>query len=53
MQLCPRIEELDCLYPVMLISQTIPFMFIIAKVEGVQLGLNGHCVLVPADLKKI
>ena len=55
MNLCPRIEELDCLSYVecMLISQIIPFMFIVAKQKSSQDGLKGQCVLVPADLTKI
>ena len=28
-------------------------MFIVARHEGTQHGLNGQCALVPADLKKI
>ena len=55
MYLCPRIEELDCLSYVecMLISQIIPFMFIVAKQKSSQDGLKGQCVLVPTDLTKI
>ena len=55
LQLCPRIEKLDSLCPIelKLISQIIPFMFIVAKVKGAQHGLKGQCVLVPPDLKKI
>ena len=37
----------------MLISQVIPFMFIVSKTKGAQHGLKGQCVLVPTDLKKI
>ena len=37
----------------MLISQIIPFMFIVAKTKVAQLGLKGQCVLVLIDLKKI
>ena len=37
----------------MLISQIIPFMFIVAKTEGAQHGLKGQCVLEPTDLKKV
>ena len=51
-----RIEdELKDLCPLelMLISQIIPFMYIVAKHKGAQFGLKGQCVLVPADLKKI
>ena len=28
-------------------------MFIVGKAKGVQHGVNGQCVLVPSDLKKI
>ena len=54
-ELCPTFSELDRLYPIrlMLISQIIPFMFIVAKRKGAQPGLKGQCVLVPADLEKI
>ena len=37
----------------MLISQIIPFMFVTAKHTSEQCGLEGHCVLVLADLKKV
>ena len=37
----------------MLISQVIPFMFIVAKTKGAQDGLKGQCVLVPTDLEEI
>ena len=55
LELCPKLEELECLCPIelMLISQIIPFMFIVAKHKGAQHGLKGQCVLVPTDLKKI
>ena len=55
LELCPKIEELENLCPIelMLISQIIPFMFIVAKIKGAQHGLKGQCVLVPADLKKV
>ena len=54
LQLCPRIDELDSLYSIelMLISQIIPLMFIVARVKGAQHVLKGQCVLVPANLKK-
>ena len=53
--LCPKIKELEDLCPIeiMLISQIIPFMFIVARIKGAQHGLKGQCVLVPADLKKV
>ena len=53
--LCQKFDELECLCPIelMLISQIIPFMFIVAKHKGAHHGLKGQCVLVPADLKKI
>ena len=55
LELCPKIDELENLCPIelMLISQIITFMFIVAKIKGAQHGLKGQCVLVPADLKKV
>ena len=55
MKLCPKFSELDRLCPIdlMLISQIIPFKFIVAKTKGAQDGLKGQCVLVPTDLKEI
>ena len=56
LELCPTFSELDRLcFPIelMLISQIISFMFIVAKTKGVQHGLKGQCVLVPTDLEKI
>ena len=49
------VKELDdlCAIELMLISQLIPFMFILAKANGAQHGLKGQCVMVPADLSKI
>ena len=54
MDLCPEFSDLNRLCPVelMLISQIIPFMFIVAKTKGAQLELTDPCVLVPTDLKK-
>ena len=54
-ELCPIFSELDRLCPIelMLISQIIPSMFIVAKTKGTRHELKGQCVLVPADLKKI
>ena len=54
MELCPKLNEFQSLCPIdlMLISQIIPFMFIVAKTKGAQHGLKGQCVLVPTDLKK-
>ncbi len=46
-------QIIPCPIEVMLISQIIPFMFIVAKTKGAQHGLKGQCVLVPADLKKV
>ena len=50
-----KLKELDKLCPteLMLISQIIPFNFIIAKTKVTQHGLKGQYVLVPTDLKKI
>ena len=42
-----------CPIELMLISQIIPFMFIVAKTKGAQRELKGQCVLVPTDLEKI
>ena len=55
MELYPKFNEFESLCPIelMLISQIIPFMFIIAKAEGAQHGLKGQCVLAPADLKNV
>ena len=55
MELCPKFNEFESLCPIelMLISQIIPFMFIVAKAKGAQHGLKGQCVLVPTDLKKV
>ena len=55
MELCPEFSEYDRLYPVelMLISQIIPFMFVIAKTKSAHHGLKRQCGLVPADLKNI
>ena len=55
LELCPTFNELDRLCPVelMLISQIIPFVFIVAKTKGAQHGLKGHCILVSTDLEKI
>ena len=56
LELCPTFNELDrlcCPVELMLISQIISFMFIVAKTKGTQHGLKGQCVLVPTDLEKI
>ena len=55
MELSTKFNELDRLCPIelMLISQIIPFMFIVAKTKDAQHRLKRQCVLVPADLKKI
>ena len=55
MELCPKFNEFEsmCLIELMLISQILPFMFIVAKAKGAQHGLKGQCVLVPTDLKKV
>ena len=43
LELCPKIEELENLCPLelMSISSIIPFMFIVAKTKGAQHGLKG------------
>ena len=54
-KLSPKFNEFESLYPVelMLISQIILSMFIVAKAKGAQHGLKGQCVLAPTDLKKV
>ena len=46
-ELCPKFSELDrfCLIKLMLISQIMPIIFIVAKTKGAQNGLKGQCVL--------
>ena len=48
-------EELTCLNDIehALICQIMPFMSIVARHRGAQVGLKGQVVLVPADLNKI
>ena len=55
LELCTTFSELDRLCPIelMLISQIILFMLIVAKMKVAQHGLKGQCVLVPTDLEKI
>ena len=55
MELSPKFNEFESLYPIelMLISQIIPSMFIVAKAKGAQRDLKGQCVLAPIDLKKV
>ena len=55
MELSAKFNEFESLYPIelMLISQIIPSMFIVAKAKGAQRGLKGQCVLAPIDLKKV
>ena len=55
MEFCSKFSDLDGLCPtdLILISQIIPFMFIVAKMKGAQRGLKEQCVLVQTDLKKI
>ena len=45
MELCPKFSDLDRLCPMelMLISQIIPFMFIIAKTKDAQHRFKGLC----------
>ena len=54
MEHCCKFSELDRLCPIelMLISQIIPFVFIVAKTKVAQHGLKGHCVLVPKKTEK-
>ena len=53
-ELCPKFTELErlCLTELMLISQIIQFMFVVAKTKGAQNGFKGQCFLVSTDLKK-
>ena len=55
MELCPKLSELNRLCPLdlILISQIIPFVFIIAKKKRAQHGLREQCVLGPTNLEKI
>ena len=55
MELSPEFNEFESLYPIelVLISQIIPSMFIVAKAKGAQHGLKGQFVLAPVDLKKV
>ena len=55
MEPCPKFSKLDriCTIEFMLISQIIPFLFIVAKMKGAQHGLKVRCFLVPTNLKKI
>ena len=55
LQLCPKFSELQrlCHIEIMLMSQIIPFMFIVAKTKGGQHGLKGECASVPTGLKKV
>ena len=55
LELCPKLSELDrlCSIGLMLISQIIQFMLIVAKTKDAQYRLKGQCVLVPTDLEKI
>ena len=55
LELCPKLSELDrlCSIVLMLISQIIQLMLIVAKTKDAQHGLKGQCVLVPTDLEKI
>ena len=48
LELCPTFSELDRLCPIelMLISQIIPFMFVVVKTKRAQHGLKKQCVLV-------
>ena len=43
---CPKVAALDnlCALEITLISQIIPFMFIVGKAKGAQHGLKGQCV---------
>ena len=55
MEFCPKSSELHRVCPVelMLISQIIPFMFIVVETKDSQHGLKRQCLLVPTYLKKI
>ena len=56
MELCPNFNKFEglCLIELMLISQIIPFVFIVSKMKGAKHGLKGSSwSLVPTDLKKV
>ena len=54
LRLSQKYNELENLCPIeAVISKVSQFMFIVVQHEGKQHWLDGHCVLVPADLKKI
>ena len=50
---CPDVKDNQCPFEVTLVSQILRFMFIVYKTKGVQHELNGQCILVPANCKKI
>ena len=55
LELCPTFSKLDrpCPIELILISQIIPLIFIVAKTKGAPHGLKGQCVLVLTDLEKV
>ena len=52
---CPKFSGLDrfCSIELVLISQIIPFVFIVARMKDDHYGHKRQCVLVPKDLHKI
>ena len=55
MEVCPKFSELNKFYPIelMLFSQVIIIMFIVAKMKVGQHELKRQCVLEPTDLRKV
>ena len=55
MEVCLKFSELDKFYPIelMLVSQVIIIMFIVAKMKVGQHELKRQCVLEPTDLRKV
>ena len=55
LEISPKFIELDGLCPIelMSISQIISFMFIAIRTKDSQRWIEGQCVLVPRDLKKV
>ena len=54
-ELCPKFSEMDRVCPIelILISEIVPYMFIVVKTKEAQHGPKEHCILMPKDLKNI
>ena len=54
-ELCPKFSEMDRVCPIelILISEIVPYMFIVVKTKEVQHGPKEHCILMPTDLENI